>query len=140
MDHVIKDSDSPGLAMQSLLTALSASALSNILTLFDNVHNATVQSSASVLAPREVRGLISVTAVVVVLLVTEIAVVVYYLVGTRCSSRGNYWSTVAQVMSEETRDILERAPLLTDDEVRNQLKSQGDVKMKIGSSSRLERA
>ena len=139
LDHVIKDSDSPALAMQSLLTALTASALSNILALFDNVHNVTVQSSASVLVPRQLHGLTAVAVAVVTLLVTNIAITIIYLAGTRYSNRGNYWSAVAQIVSDDTRDIFTWAPLRSDSQVRNELKAGGRFDMRLDSSLRLEK-
>src|SRR3569833_187995 len=139
LDQVIKDCDSPALAMQSLLTALTASALSNILALFDNEHNVTVQSSASVLVPRQLHGLTAVAVAVVTLLVTNIAITIIYLAGTRYSNRGNYWSAVAQIVSDDTRDIFTWAPLRSDSQVRNELKAGGRFDMRLDSSLRLEK-
>ncbi len=132
-DRVLQRTDSPALALQSLLTAFTGSTLSNVVALFDDMHNVTIQSSASVLAPHQARGFIAVLAVVVSLLVTNITVVGLYLATTRYSSRGDYWCAVAQIVSDETRDILEWAPLRTDSEVRNLLTAEGrNVKMRIG--------
>ncbi|KAK0704360.1 hypothetical protein B0H67DRAFT_464300, partial [Lasiosphaeris hirsuta] len=87
----------PALALQSLMTTMAASAVSEALRQFDVPGAATTASSVLALHPRGVRGLVAATVVVLVDVLVAGVIVGVFLRQTRFSAQGDYWHAIGQV-------------------------------------------
>lgn len=130
---VLKETNRPALAHQSMITAFSGSIINGLLPQLDMMENITTVSSVSVQAPRRYLGLGFVLGIGLVNLVNVILIVSLYLVQTEYTSAGNYWHAIAQVLSDITQPILYRATQATDDEVTKMLQDF-DVDVKLERS------
>lgn len=130
---VLEATNRPGVALQNLITTLSGSIIDSLLAQLDYMDDVETVSSVSVPAPRRRTGLIAVLLIHAVNVVTVVVIVSLYLVGTECSSQGNYWHAIAQIMSDITEPVLHRSSQATDDEVAFALKDY-DANVKIARS------
>lgn len=81
----------------------------------------TTVSSVTVLVPVTSRGLLIVTSIAVIAILGSAATTCLYLVNTQYSRIGDHWCAVAQIVSEETEDVLHSAELESDKCVERRL-------------------
>ncbi len=93
----------PGVALQSLYTAMIEAALNTYPASPLIKHNVTTLSTVTVLVPIRSRGLIIVLAVVAVIMLSNVFAIYIFLAHTRYSVIGDYWLAVAQVVSKESQ-------------------------------------
>ncbi|KAK1537944.1 hypothetical protein CPAR01_08057 [Colletotrichum paranaense] len=117
----------PGVAMQSTLTALSGSIINEDLPQFDVQGNAILTSSVRVMTPRSLRGLLIIFGVMALNMACGLAVVLIFMVQSQYSSQGNYWQSVAQIVSDETAWILEGATEASDGHVENEVRGSNNL-------------
>lgn len=122
-----------GWAIQTFLTTYTQSWYAQILPQFDVAAEVDVTFSTQVRIPRHWRGLVATLVIVTVNLICVWAITVLYVVHTRYSRQGNVWHTVSQIMSEDTRLVLEQSNQVKDDEVEKRLKAD-DYLVFIGRS------
>lgn len=111
-----------GWAIQNFLTTYTESWYAQILPQFDVAADIDVTFSTQVRIPRHWGGLIAALVMIIVNLVCVWAITVLYVIHTRYSRQGNVWHTVSQIMSEDTRLILEQSNQLMDEDVEKRLK------------------
>lgn len=111
-----------GWAIQNFLTTYTESWYAQILPQFDVAAEIDVTFSTQVRIPRHWGGLIAALVMIIVNLVCVWAITVLYVIHTRYSRQGNVWHTVSQIMSEDTRLILEQSNQLMDEDVEKRLK------------------
>lgn len=112
-----------GWAIQNFLTTYTESWYAQILPQFDVAADIDVTFSTQVRIPRHWGGLIATLVMVIVNLICVWAITVLYVVHTKYSRQGNVWHTVSQIMSDDTRLVLEQSNQAKDDEVEKRLKA-----------------
>lgn len=111
-----------GWAIQNFLTTYTESWYAQILPQFDVAANIDVTFSTQIRIPRHWGGLVAALVMIIVNLICVWAITVLYVIHTRYSRQGNVWHTVSQIMSEDTRLILEQSNQLMDEDVEKRLK------------------
>ncbi|KAH6976483.1 hypothetical protein BKA56DRAFT_81302 [Ilyonectria sp. MPI-CAGE-AT-0026] len=116
--ETIKDTNSPALALQGLLTSVMRMVYYDYNTFFPSTDKATVTHFVYVQAPQSTRGYMTVMATIAINVL--IFVVLYFWHrGTRFSFIGNVWQSIAQVSeSRETQQILRNALFLEDKDLK----------------------
>lgn len=99
---------------------------------FDYRGNATMVYSTVVNIPRAWTGITVVIAVVVLNKTCVAAIAWLFLFRTHYSIYGDTWHTIAQIVSPDTRNMLERATQSTDDDVRKALENAGSANVDAG--------
>ncbi|KXH60567.1 hypothetical protein CNYM01_00044 [Colletotrichum nymphaeae SA-01] len=92
----------------------------------------TTVSSRSTYIPLRWTGFSIVQGVIALHLALLLTTMVLFLTRTRASSLGNAWQTVAQVVSPHTKEIVDKADRLMDDEVRERTVSTGADVFSVG--------
>jgi hypothetical protein len=128
----LNDTNSAAQALSSTFFWITQSLYYQALPGFDYGVNSTVMLSRGVSIPRVFTGLISVTALTLLNLASIAVLVALFLQRTKHSIYGNTWHTVAQLISPETRHILDRSTRVTDAEVTATLRSVGLAKVPAG--------
>ncbi|KAG8161128.1 hypothetical protein KVR01_009392 [Diaporthe batatas] len=113
----------PSWAIQSFLTTYTQSWYAQFLPELDVAADIDATFSTQARIPRYWGGLIAALVMNMVNLVCVWIIAVLYVVRTRYSRQGNVWHTVSQMMSEDTRIILEQSNKVKDNEVKKALKS-----------------
>jgi hypothetical protein len=97
-------------------------------------------ASALVLVPQVWSGLLVVALIVLTNLACTVATTLLFLRWTRFSRQGNYWQSVAQVVSDETRWIVEQAPGLRDAAVGEMIRHRGGTETRVAIGKSFEGA
>jgi hypothetical protein len=105
---------SPALAVQALLTRICQMAYYEQLVKLNSPVAAVTAFSLTATIPVQWTGFMLGTVLIVIHWVIMIVVVVQFVRSTEISFIGSYWHTVAQVVSNETRPILEEADRMDD--------------------------
>ena len=105
----------PTVALQAFFTSITGSLLTFYYPRNSIESPAKVLTSASLLAPQQIRGLVAVSGILVAHLACVAVITALFLRQTRYSAQGNYWHGVAQLFSTETQSILEEGAYITDD-------------------------
>jgi len=125
----------PALALDTLMTTVARASIDNMLPFFKETEDAQVVPSVAVLAPRRIRGLLAVAALIVSSLLCVAVVAGLFLARTRHSIHGNYWHVAAQIFSEETQWILDDATEVSDQAVARMMSATtAGMDVKIGRS------
>lgn len=111
-----------GWAIQNFLTTYTESWYAQILPQFDVAADIDVTFSTQLRIPRHWGGLIAALVMVIANLVCVWAITLLYVIHTRYSRQGNVWHTVSQIMSEDTRLVLEQSNQVLDKDVEKRLK------------------
>lgn len=119
-------------AYQSILFWMTQALYYKALPGFDYRGNATMVYLADVNIPRAWTGFTIVIAVIVINMICVAAITFYFLSRTKYSIYGNTWHTIAQMVSPDTRNMLERATCSTDDHVKKVLRNSGSENMNAG--------
>ncbi|KAK3937980.1 hypothetical protein QBC46DRAFT_391210 [Diplogelasinospora grovesii] len=135
---VLAATNRPGVALQSMLTAMAGSAISEDLLQFDMLGNVTTASSVTVLTPRHSGGLVAVLVIVCVDIACAIAITWLFLTNTRFSAQGDFWHAVSQIVSPDTAWILRRSSQAKDRDIKGLLCSKNIV-VRVGRAPGGER-
>jgi hypothetical protein len=142
--EIMNRTQNPGLAMQSILFWTAQAQYYAAMPGFDFGSNATVAWAQRVTVPREWYGLGIVMAIIFLNTICVWSVVFLFLQRTEYSFYGNSWHAIAQVLSPETRDILDASTMCKDKEVENGLKrsrmDEFDTGVRLVGSGRVEAA
>ncbi len=115
-----------------MMTTAASTNLDNSLSLMNLPFNTTLVTSVSVLTPVTWRGFMVVSVLLLLSLLCTNVITGLFLAWTRHSLRGQYWHTIAQVLSdEETRSILDQSTEERDDAVVAMIRNAGDKKVRI---------
>ncbi|RAH65683.1 uncharacterized protein BO66DRAFT_395219 [Aspergillus aculeatinus CBS 121060] len=114
--------DSPALAIQALLTRIYQMCYYDQFAKFQATAASTTAFSTVESLPAQWTGFILGTVLVATHLVIVTIIIIQFIKQTDHSIIGNYWQTVSQVVSEETRPILEQADRMDDQEVKRWVK------------------
>ncbi|KAL6872848.1 hypothetical protein J3F83DRAFT_587834 [Trichoderma novae-zelandiae] len=115
---------SPALAVQALLTRICQMAYYDQLAMLNSPAAAMAAFSLTATIPVQWTGFILGTALIVTHLLIMMVVIVQFVRLTEISHLGSYWQTVAQVVSSETRPILDKAKWMNDDDIREWVKQE----------------
>ncbi|KAH7000729.1 hypothetical protein EDB80DRAFT_649946 [Ilyonectria destructans] len=127
--ETIKDTDSPALAIQGLLTGVMRMVYYDYNTFFSSTDKATVTRFVYVQTPQSTRGYITVMATMAINVLLFLVLYIWHR-GTRFSFIGNVWQSIAQVSeSRVTQQILREALFLEDKDLK---KSAGRDKVPRG--------
>lgn len=132
---ILEETNRPAVAFQSLVTSLSGSIINSLLPQFDIPENVTTVSAVPVLAPQRRLGLAIVLSILVVNIICVVGTTSLYLTSTECTSQGNYWPAVSQIVSDVAEPVLRQSTMATDDEVAKALKDS-DTHVKIVRSNK----
>ncbi|UKZ76144.1 hypothetical protein TrVFT333_003840 [Trichoderma virens FT-333] len=115
---------SPALAVQALLTRICQMAYYEKLVQLSSPAAAMTAFSLTATIPVQWTGFALGTMLIVIHLAIMIVVFVQFVRLTEMSFIGSYWQTVAQVVSNETRPILDEADRMDDGAVRGWAKRE----------------
>jgi hypothetical protein len=125
----LNDTESPALALQVVLTRICQMAYYEELVKQHTTAVASISWSSSASMPMRWTGFTIGTAIIVAHLIIVTILAVIFIKYTNYSCIGSYWQAVSQVISEDTRPVLEQADQMKDDEVKIWAKRQSlDVK------------
>lgn len=131
--HVILDkTGSIAPAYQSILFWMTQALYYKALPGFDFRGNATMVYSTVVNIPRAWTGFTTVLSVTILNMICVAAITWLFLSRTQYSIYGDTWHTIAQIVSPDTRNMLERATQSTDEDVRKVLKNAGSADVEAG--------
>ena len=83
-------------------------------------------------SPQVWLGLASVTSIIILNIACVAITTWLFIRRTRYSVYGNSWHAIAQVLSPDTRHLLDRAPQATDNQVKQSLREIGSDKVDAG--------
>ncbi|KAK2615316.1 hypothetical protein N8I77_002079 [Diaporthe amygdali] len=129
---IMNSTGSPGPAWQETMFWLAQTQYYNTLPGFDFGVNSTMVFSTSVLMAEGWVGLVSVMGIVVLNMICVGSICWLFVRRVKYSIYGNSWHTIAQLVSPDTRNLLERATRATDFNVRNALKEAGSENVQGG--------
>jgi len=124
----------PAIALQNLATIMATHNLAVLQPQMAMTADATMTTSANVLAPQRLRGLIIVTALVATSISCVAVTALLFVARTKYSRVGDCWRAIAQVSSDETQWILDESTEYDDAAVATMLKSQGEVTVQVARS------
>lgn len=123
--HVIRATQNPALALQTLFTVLTQSAYYDFLPQFDVAAPGLYTVSMVANIPCQWTGFTIVVAILGIHVLVVGATTALFLASTNVSMLGNAWQAVAQVVKSVDRDVLEDAEQMSDKEVLGILKASG---------------
>lgn len=123
---------SPAAGWQSMLFWLAQAQYYNALSGFDFGNNSTMVFSRAVSIPQVWFGLTSVTGIIMLNIACVAVTTWLFMHRTKYSAYGNSWHAVSQVLSPDTRHLLDRATQATDDQVKKSLRETGSDKVDAG--------
>lgn len=129
---------SPALAIQALLTRICQMAYYDNLVRLNSPVAAVTAFSITTTIPEQWTGFVLGLVLIVIHSTIVMVVVGWFIRSTEISFIGSYWQTVAQVVSKETRPILEEADRMNDKAVKMWAKRE-EVVESLGSSWVLRR-
>ena len=122
---ILRRTESPALGLQYLFTTVAQMAYYGRKPYYDIAATAETVFSDSLLVPRRWTGFIIVAALASVHLLLVVGIIAAFLATTKISLLGNSWMAIAQVLSQNTDNLLDRASQMSDKEVREVLISSG---------------
>ncbi|KAK4214432.1 hypothetical protein QBC37DRAFT_284002 [Rhypophila decipiens] len=123
---ILRRTGNPALGLQYLFTTIAQMAYYERKPYYDIEATAETVLSESLLVPRRWTGFIVVAALASVHLLLVVGIITAFLATTKVSLLGNSWMAVAQVLSQDMTDnLLDRASQMSDEEVREVLRSSG---------------
>lgn len=131
--HAILDkTDSIAPAYDSIIFWMTQALYYKALPGFDFRGNATMVYSTVVSIPRAWTGLTTVLCLTILNMVCVAAITWLFLSRTQYSIYGDTWHTIAQIVSPDTRNMLERATQSSDKDARKVLKNAGSADVEAG--------
>lgn len=119
-------------AYQSVLFWLAQAQYYRALPGFDFGTNSSIVHAKTVSIPDSWLGLTAVTSILLINMTCVAVISWLFLRRTRHSIYGDVWHTIAQIVSPDTRHLIDRATRSTDDNVKRTLKEAGSSKMSAG--------
>ncbi|KAG6359162.1 hypothetical protein INS49_012682 [Diaporthe citri] len=119
-------------AYQSVIFWLAQAQYYRALPGFDFGTNSSIVYAKNVSIPDSWIGLMCVTVILLVNMTCVVVISWLFLHRTRHSTYGDIWHTIAQIVSPDTRNLIDRATRSTDDDVKRTLKEAGSSKMSAG--------
>jgi hypothetical protein len=129
---ILKDAQSPALAIQALITTLIGMSYYDYIVQFDVDAPGTIVSNTSVLKPTGRKPFILVLAVITTHLFLVALVTVIFAIGGKHSLIGNAWSVVAQLQSPEIVAWIAKADKMNDRAVEKIMKAAGSDGVLVG--------
>ncbi|KAM3087020.1 hypothetical protein ACMFMG_001129 [Clarireedia jacksonii] len=114
----LKDTESPALALQVMLARICQMAYYEDLVKQKTREIASTTLSLSASMPMQWVGFTIGTAIIVSHLIIVAIFAAMFIRYTKYSCIGNYWQAVSQVISKDTRPIMEQADKMKDDEIK----------------------
>jgi hypothetical protein len=122
---IIQETHDPALAVQVLMTRLYQMAYYDLLSYFNIEHSVTTIHATSALVPARWTGLSIVLGLVFMHFALLLATTLLFATQTKSSMLGNAWQAVAQMVSPQTREIVESADRMRDEEVDQGIRATG---------------
>ena len=131
---ILKDTQSPALAIQAFLTTLIGMSYYDSIVQFDYEASGTIVLNTSVLKPTGWKYFIIVLAVTIIHLFLVALVMILFVMRSKYSLIGSAWSAIAQVRSPEIEVWIERAEKKNDRAVEKILNAtgRGDILVGVG--------
>ena len=130
-NQIIRDTSSPALALQALLTGLYAQMYYSNAYLFSTRAAGTVWVNVSAVAPVQRLFFSLVVAALATEMLLAICITLVFLSGTRYSSLGNAWQTLLQVAGQDIDQWVSDSSL-TDKEIKTLMKVGGLERNLVG--------
>jgi hypothetical protein len=108
---------SPALAIQTLITRSSQMVYYELLPRHDTTARAVIASTTAALTPRRWTGFIITLVIIATHFIVVLITAVVFLKYTKSSFLGEYWQAISQVVTKDTRPILEQAVAMKDSEI-----------------------
>jgi len=123
----LQETGDPSRALQAHLTVLIEMAYMDFLPTFAVNETIFVSFFETLNAPTAHKGFWIVIVTLCTHLVAILLITRYFCIGTQYSSLGNAWQVLAQVVTAETKEVLQETTLATDTDVKKWLKRAGRV-------------
>jgi hypothetical protein len=114
----LNDTESPALALQVMLARICQMAYYDELVRQDIRAIASISLSSHALMPMRWTGFAIGTAIIVSHLIIVTILAAMFIKYTNYSCIGSYWQAVSQIISEDTRPVLEQADKMKDNEIK----------------------
>lgn len=136
-ENVLRDTDSPALALQAYFTSLLRLVYHTWVPSFDLKQNVTTISYVDRLAPVSVRGFWIVMAIIFLHVLVCIITTVAFFTQTHFSMLGNVWAALAQVVhSKLVQEVLQQdGTMKTDKDIKRILKEKGYMERRYRASA-----
>jgi hypothetical protein len=108
-----------------MITILASMAYYDQFAQFDNTQIVEVVSFVTVNIRQHYWGFVAVCTVLTIHLILVVVIVTTFANGSRFSMLGNTWQSIAQVVTDETRNYLDIASMRTDDDIADKIKGDG---------------
>ena len=131
IEHVLAGG-SIGSAIQAIHTIITGMAYYDQIPGFNNHNNVSEIFIVPTLVPRLYKGYTAVMIVLIIHLVLLAVILHLFLKQTSISTLDNAWQVIAQIMGEDTEEILARASLMPDSEVERDLEGAGKKRRFVG--------
>ncbi|SCO57713.1 uncharacterized protein FFMR_14869 [Fusarium fujikuroi] len=125
IQDILRVTGDPALAIQALAFRFHSMVFYDSITEFDLYKPVTTISSVEMLISVRWTGLAVVLSLILVHLLLLCSTMVLFQLKTRASGLGNAWQAIAQVVSTETRAVMEEASAVRDKEVEAWARSSG---------------
>ncbi|KAL4783147.1 hypothetical protein BJX76DRAFT_368601 [Aspergillus varians] len=115
----LQDTDSPALALQTLITRGTQKVYYENLARADPTEPALTAFSSTALIPVRWAGFIAGVSLITTHFVILVLITALFVMYTENSFLGNYWQAIAQLLSKDTLPILDQVSTLSDKEVKH---------------------
>ena len=132
VQEMVSTGASVAFALQSIITVLSSMAYYDQIAQFNNNQTAEVDYFVIANTPQRYWGLLAVCTVLLLHIILLLIVVTVFARESRFSMLGNTWQGLSQAVTEETRDHLSIASMMTDSEVEEKMKQDGVKRTVVG--------
>ncbi|KAK3320615.1 hypothetical protein B0T19DRAFT_244150 [Cercophora scortea] len=130
-NKIVRETSSPGLALQALVTSLHAAQYYSVSYLFSEEANATTWIRTTGSAPVQSLFFGLVVAAIALETVLTVGITLAFLWGTRYTSLGNAWQSVSQVTGNNV-DKWRADSTLTDGEIKFEMEREGLAEKSVG--------
>jgi hypothetical protein len=120
----LRETGDPALAIQALAMRFHCMIFYDSMAEFD-LQEPVITNSVEMFIPVQWTGLAIVLSLVIVHLLFLCSTIILFIIKTRASDLGNAWQAVAQVVSTETREVIEEATEMRDKQVEAWARSSG---------------
>jgi hypothetical protein len=140
--EIMSTGGSVAFGLQSMITILASMAYYDQFAQFDNTQIVEVVSFVTVNIRQHYWGFVAVCTVLTIHLILVVVIVTTFANGSRFSMLGNTWQSIAQIVTDETRNYLDIASMRTDDDIADKIKGDGKEESlvhvrQVGTSQRV---
>jgi hypothetical protein len=132
VQEMVATGASVAFALQSIITVLSGMAYYDQIAQFNNNQTAEIDYFVIANTPKRFWGLLAVCIVLVLHIILILIVVTTFARESQYSMLNNTWQGLSQAVTEETRDYLSKASMMTDSEMEEKMKQDGVKRMAVG--------